>query len=1240
MSSYGIFESIEGSDSEKKIATRDTQRKLDAAIDDVKSKYGPFLYASRDVEEWNDRVALCKDDMIKTINANIVPVTGVVRRIVKACKDDWKQRTAWDQKSIDEWVDRKGGNSKDGYGGKHRQNGEPNEISVKEIQLRRADKTGPELKPKGDWEAYLKSVDENSDAAVDNCFKEGYRYYYADNGVGAVPQETATPGMGEGAPDPVSQAPGVPQGIPGIQASRYFYSADGIDAPYQPVSGPGPGDLEDQIKKTQQGWDSAVDSGDSGVVPSLSAGGALGAGADFSGLTPSDRVGIGMGGASQQGGNTPLSPTPSAAPPAAAGVAGAGGATNNGSGAGKGGGTSGGNGENSGGGGGGWQENNLTDAINSEKYKAVQGDTLSDIAQRSGWGDNYKGLAEHAGISNPDVINVGQEYNLGKPKGVDGGVDSRDLSTAGGKWGAPAAQSADAAKSAMDSFGSPAPAAPAPGASPPAPAPAAPAKIGSLAVAQYVDWCDSFGLRRASINNLDKYAENLNDQAYFEIASAITDPGSPIYIEANGYDSVGSQLVNVDPDLAKERMHQRQPSRSLPAPEKAFHSPGVGGSGKNKGAVAGGIKVNPDALKRQMGKNAAYLRTAAPDYLQKADEALTNLLNQKAEEFQETIAPLQQALQTVQQAEQAQQMANPMGVQPPAGTVNVLPGGDPSGGGAPGGDPSGGGMDPNMIAQMLGGGGGDPSMGGGDPSMGGGQPPMDPSQMQMQARRKRQAAPKKARGVNSPKTADVAGDFNKWMKGRGPGAVQGPTDVQDFAEQQGYSQKGQNYLKNKVGPDALLDAAKPQKNPMRQVRGKRRQANFFTRKVAGWLWDDHLSAYTASKPTPFTCKCGAKHEVPSYVQCKCGKLLNSYVIGTGGDNRQAAVDKYICREVPVRNDVIVASRRQSARVLLNATDSAPHNDKPVMLMYGGAFNPPHQGHVGALQDAHDALAAAGYQVDGSIVAPTADKLLAKKLDLPDRLSLDARARISRTAFPTHMNGAPLIVHTGPSEEVEKALGKPRRSDLANWAQKRYPNHTIINVSGEDAVVPGAPDIHPSLYSGAPGSGHEGINYLTLPRDDATSMSSSKIRRALAADQPIPGMTPESEEAYRRELAMHRESIPKNKHVERQTGFGRTIDMVRDPGDYQGRHRAARHYFNYVVASKGLSFPKDTIVKYTEDEDGEPKVAGKVKRHNLSDPGPLEEGKDDKMPTISENLGKEWHRHGPGGKWVAKKQRRQ
>jgi hypothetical protein len=112
-----------------------------------------------------------------------------------------------------------------------------------------------------------------------------------------------------------------------------------------------------------------------------------------------------------------------------------------------------------------------------------------------------------------------------------------------------------------------------------------------------------------------------------------------------------------------------------------------------------------------------------------------------------------------------------------------------------------------------------------------------------------------------------------------------------------------------------------------------------------------------------------------------------------------------------------------------------------------------------------------------------------------------------------------------------ATGKPRRSDLAAWAQRQYPNHTIVNVAGEDASVPGVPTapneqgiLHPSLYSGEIGSNHEGVNYLTLPRDEETGMSSSKIRKAELAGEPLPGMSPESERAYRGELAKHRASL--------------------------------------------------------------------------------------------------------------------
>lgn len=153
-------------------------------------------------------------------------------------------------------------------------------------------------------------------------------------------------------------------------------------------------------------------------------------------------------------------------------------------------------------------------------------------------------------------------------------------------------------------------------------------------------------------------------------------------------------------------------------------------------------------------------RTAAPDYLQKADDALTQLLNQKAEEFQQTIQPLQQALQTVQQAEQLQQQANPLNVLPPAGTVNVMPGG--GAGGAPSTADQVGMPDPNSqdtsgLAALLSGVGGtapnDAPMGGGQgapPPAAEGQgalpPEMDPNQpQQMAASRKRGGLPKGGR---------------------------------------------------------------------------------------------------------------------------------------------------------------------------------------------------------------------------------------------------------------------------------------------------------------------------------------------------------------------------------------------------------------------------------------------------------------------------------------------------------------
>ena len=170
------------------------------------------------------------------------------------------------------------------------------------------------------------------------------------------------------------------------------------------------------------------------------------------------------------------------------------------------------------------------------------------------------------------------------------------------------------------------------------------------------------------------------------------------------------------------------------------------------------------------------------------------------------------------------------------------------------------------------------------------------------------------------------------------------------------------------------------------------------------------------------------------------------------------------------------------------------------------------------------LSRGGYRIDRSIVVPTADKLLAKKqMDEGNRLDLEARGRLAKIAFMKEIDGSPVDVRIEPSQEVERAEGKPRRTDLASWAQSRYPNHTIINVTGEDAAVPGAPKQHPSVYAGEAGSNHAGFYYMTLPRPEG-GISSTAIRSAAAAGAKIPGMSEEAAQAYRAELARRRAAI--------------------------------------------------------------------------------------------------------------------
>jgi len=203
-----------------------------------------------------------------------------------------------------------------------------------------------------------------------------------------------------------------------------------------------------------------------------------------------------------------------------------------------------------------------------------------------------------------------------------------------------------------------------------------------------------------------------------------------------------------------------------------------------------------------------------------------------------------------------------------------------------------------------------------------------------------------------------------------------------------------------------------------------------------------------------------------------------------------------------------------------APPGTPSKDIPIVLVFGGSFNPPHLGHVKALQAAIRHAEEQGYKVGRVVVAPTADKLLRAKLG--DRMyPLAERTELARRTFQSVAN---VDVTSKPSEEAETFVGKLRRTQLADSTARMYPGHTVVNVTGEDAAPGEKPPKGPAIYSGDKGSSHEGYFYSVMPRPTGDAdISSTKIRKDIAEGKTdIPHMTPEAVKYLHEMLRAHPE----------------------------------------------------------------------------------------------------------------------
>lgn len=283
--------------------------------------------------------------------------------------------------------------------------------------------------------------------------------------------------------------------------------------------------------------------------------------------------------------------------------------------------------------------------------------------------------------------------------------------------------------------------------------------------------------------------------------------------------------------------------------------------------------------------------------------------------------------------------------------------------------------------------------------------------------------------AGKPRGRGVMDKWDRWNKSRQEKGLNhgGKPAVDQFKTEVGVGDKAVGKLEKNLG---LSDGGDTE---IEASPAATKVASFFTRRVPGWNWDDHLNGYITTAARDFTCACGEQHPTPSHNVCKCGKIWNSYVIASGdGDGRTANVDMYVCREIPVRDGVIMASRKHACTDDCGCDSGAEDTEWVTDADREDADAPHAPGKVAAIGEDDHVI---DYR-DGERYCRNCDALLWD----PNVHHCPAKQASRRFADWTVYDDAPDL--GGPSEPPSTVIAAPpsdwaRRGDGGKWVPPMF-----------------------------------------------------------------------------------------------------------------------------------------------------------------------------------------------------------